>query len=332
MNPVAEGLTGYPLQEAIGRPLTMVFRIVSEDTRQAVESPVEKIKRLGVVVGLANHTILQAKDGTEIHIDDSGAPIRNEDGELTGIVLVFRDINERRVAERERDRVTEQLDQVLECTTDGVISVDRNWRITYANAPAKAIVAPIDIFSGKGFWDSFPAAVYEGSPYVEHYNRAMHEGSAGQFEAHYTDPLNIWVQVNVRPSRDGIVIFFRDVTEEKLAANALRETAEALKASEEELRWTIKLSAQIPWTADLEGRILDFGDSWLVATGLTREQALGDGWSQVPHPEDTPRRPGGMPCSQASHTTLNTGSGLRRGNTVGCVPVPYHVRMTPGKL
>jgi PAS domain S-box-containing protein len=289
MNPVAEGLTGYPLQEAIGRPLTMVFRIVSEDTRQAVESPVEKVKRLGVVVGLANHTILQAKDGTEIHIDDSGAPIRNEDGELTGIVLVFRDINERRVAERERDRVTEQLDQVLECTTDGVISVDRNWRITYANAPAKAIVAPIDILSGKGFWDSFPAAVYEGSPYVEHYNRAMHEGSAGQFEAHYTDPLNIWVQVNVRPSRDGIVIFFRDVTEEKLAANALRETAEALKASEEELRWTIKLSAQIPWTADLEGRILDFGDSWLVATGLTREQALGDGWSQVPHPEDTPR-------------------------------------------
>jgi PAS domain S-box-containing protein len=289
MNPIAEALTGCTLDEASGQPLTAVFRVVREDTRQAVESPVEKVKRLGTVVGLANHTILKAKDGKETHIDDSGAPIRNEEGELTGIVLVFRDINERRVAERERDRVTEQLNQVLECTTDAIISVDRNWRITYANAPAKTTVAPIDIFPGKGFWESFPAAVYEGSPYVEHYNRAMYEGSAGEFEAHYTDPLNIWVQVNVRPSRDGIVIFFRDVTEEKLAANALRETTEALKASEEELRWTIELSAQIPWTADVEGRILDFSDNWLTLTGLTREDALRDGWSQVPHPDDRPR-------------------------------------------
>src|SRR5271163_632494 len=168
MNPIAEALTGCTLDEAVGQPLTAVFRIVREDTRQAVESPVEKVKRLGTVVGLANHTILRAKDGRETHIDDSGAPIRNEEGELTGIVLVFRDINERRVAERERDRVTEQLNQVLESTTDAIISVDRNWRITYTNAPARSIVAPIDIFAGKGFWESFPAAVYEGSPYVEH--------------------------------------------------------------------------------------------------------------------------------------------------------------------
>jgi PAS domain S-box-containing protein len=289
MNPIAEALTGWTLEEATGHPLVTVFRIVSESTRQVVESPVEKVKRLGAVVGLANHTILKAKDGTEIHIDDSGAPIRNDEGDLTGIVLVFRDINERRAAERERDRVTEQLNQVLESTTDAIISVDRNWRITYANAPAKAIVAPIDIFPGKGFWESFPASVYEGSPYVEHYNRAMHDGRAGRFEAHYTDPLNIWVQVNVRPSRDGLVIFFRDVTEEKQGANALRAAAEALQASEEELRWTIELSPQIPWTADVDGRVLDFADSWLELTGLTREQALGDGWLQAPHPDDVPR-------------------------------------------
>ena len=289
MNPIAEALTGWSLDEAVGQPLTNVFRIISEETRQTVESPVEKVKRLGNVVGLANHTILTAKNGTEIHIDDSGAPIRNDEGQLTGIVLVFRDINERRVAERERDAVAEQLDQVLESTTDAIISVDLNWRITYTNAPARSIVAPIDILAGKLFWESFPAAVYEGSPYVEHYNRAMYEGVAGQFEAHYTDPLNIWVQVNVRPSRDGIVIFFRDVTEEKLAANALRATAEALQATEEELRWTIKLSAQIPWTANAEGRIIDFSDSWLELTGLTREEARGEGWMQAPHPEDTPR-------------------------------------------
>ena len=166
VNPIAEALTGWTLEEALGHPLTSVFRIVSEDTRQVVENPVEKVKRLGNVVGLANHTILKAKDGTEIHIDDSGAPIRNDEGQLTGVVLVFRDINQRRMAERERDAVAEQLDQVLESTTDAIISVDRNWRITYTNAPARSIVAPIDILAGKGFWESFPAAVYEGSPYV----------------------------------------------------------------------------------------------------------------------------------------------------------------------
>ena len=288
LNPIAESLTGWTFAEAAGQPLTDVFRIVSEETREILESPAEKVRRLGAIVGLANHTILIARDGTETHIDDSGAPIRNDEGELTGIVLVFRDINQRRAVERERDAITDRLDQVLESTTDAIISVDRNWRITYTNAPARAVVAPIDIYPGKGFWESFPAAVYEGSIYVEQYNRAMHHGIAGQFEAHYTGPLNIWVQVKVQPAANGIVIFFRDVTEEKRASIVLQEAAEALRASEAELRCTIELSPQIPWTADIDGRILDFGDSWLSLTGLTRAEALGDGWTQVPHPDDRP--------------------------------------------
>src|ERR1700722_5073816 len=282
INFVAEALTGWTHKQAIGRALAEVFRVFSEETREMIESPVEKVKRLGSIVGLANHTILKARDGREIHIDDSGAPIRDEEGTLTGIVLVFRDINQRRAAERERDAVAEQLKQVMESTTDAIISVDRNWRIAFTNAPARAIVAPIELVTGQSFWNHFPAAVYEGSPYVEHYNRAMYGEIAGEFEAHYTGPLNKWVQVNARPARNGIVIFFRDVTQEKLAANELKKTAEALKASEEELRWTIELSPQIPWVADPEGHILYFSDSWLELTGLTREQALGDGWTQAP--------------------------------------------------
>jgi PAS domain S-box-containing protein len=289
INFVAEALTGWTHEQAIGRALAEVFRVFSEETREMIESPVEKVKRLGSIVGLANHTILKARDGREIHIDDSGAPIRDEEGTLTGIVLVFRDINQRRAAERERDAVAEQLKQVMESTTDAIISVDRNWRIAFTNAPARAIVAPIELVTGQSFWNHFPAAVYEGSPYGEHCNRAMYEEIAGQFEAHYTGPLNKWVQVNVRPARNGIVIFFRDVTQEKLAASELQQAAEALKASEEELRWTIQLSPQIPWVADPEGHILYFSDSWLELTGLTREQALGDGWTQAPHPDDVPR-------------------------------------------
>lgn len=92
MNPVAEQLTGWREAEARGRSLHEVFAIVNETTRQTVESPVAKVQRLGKVVGLANHTVLIRRDGSEIAIDDSGAPIRNEAGELVGVVMVFRDV------------------------------------------------------------------------------------------------------------------------------------------------------------------------------------------------------------------------------------------------
>jgi PAS domain S-box-containing protein len=100
LNAVAEKLTGWSSAEAVGRPLEEVFRIVNERTRHTVENPVAKVLREGKVVGLANHTILIARDGKEIAIDDSAAPIRNDRGDILGVVLVFRDIAERRAAEK----------------------------------------------------------------------------------------------------------------------------------------------------------------------------------------------------------------------------------------
>jgi PAS domain S-box-containing protein len=102
MNKVAESLTGWKQEEAEEKHLHEIFRIVNEQTRQKVESPLERVLRDGKVVGLANHTILIAKDGTERPIDDSGAPIKKPTGEITGAVLVFRDISERRLAEERR--------------------------------------------------------------------------------------------------------------------------------------------------------------------------------------------------------------------------------------
>jgi PAS domain S-box-containing protein len=92
MNPVAQELTGWLESQARNQPLDEVFPIVNEGTRQPVENPVTKVQRLNRIVGIANHTLLIRKDGSEIAIDDSGAPIRNEAGELTGIVMVFRDV------------------------------------------------------------------------------------------------------------------------------------------------------------------------------------------------------------------------------------------------
>jgi PAS domain S-box-containing protein len=99
MNLVAEQLTGWQEAEARGVTLHDVFPIFNEDTRAVVENPVDKVRRLGTVVGLANHTFLVSKNGNEICIDDSGAPIRDSAGKMIGVVLVFRDITERRMSE-----------------------------------------------------------------------------------------------------------------------------------------------------------------------------------------------------------------------------------------
>ncbi|HEX4641498.1 MAG TPA: PAS domain S-box protein, partial [Chthoniobacterales bacterium] len=106
VNSEAERLTGWKSAEAARCALPEVFRIINEQTRETVENPVEKVLRLGTVVGLANHTVLIRKDGREIPIDDSGAPIRLPNGLFFGVVLVFRDFTERKKAEmvlRERE-------------------------------------------------------------------------------------------------------------------------------------------------------------------------------------------------------------------------------------
>ena len=107
MNPVAEALTGSSSADAIGRSVSDVFKIVSEETREPVASPLEVVLATRTTQGLANHAVLIAKDGTERPIDDSAAPIRTADGGLLGAVMVFRDISSRRAGER---RLREALD------------------------------------------------------------------------------------------------------------------------------------------------------------------------------------------------------------------------------
>jgi PAS domain S-box-containing protein len=123
MNAVAEKLTGWTLADATGRPLPEVFRIINEESRRTVESPVEKVMREGQIVGLANHTLLIARDGTERPIDDSGAPVRDADGEIVGVILVFRDVTERRHAEEAQHFILE-ASKVLVSTLDYEVTLN----------------------------------------------------------------------------------------------------------------------------------------------------------------------------------------------------------------
>jgi PAS domain S-box-containing protein len=135
LNPVAQELTGWPPQEAAGQPLECVFRIINEQTRKPVQNPVRRVLRDGVVVGLANHTVLLTRDGREMPIDDSAAPIRGEGGMVAGVVLVFRDVTEARRAVEARLR----LAAIVESSEDAIIGKDLSGIVTSWNEGAERL-------------------------------------------------------------------------------------------------------------------------------------------------------------------------------------------------
>jgi PAS domain S-box-containing protein len=99
LNEVAAKLTGWSFTEVQNQPCAKVFNIINESTRAAVESPVDKVLRQGTIIGLANHTLLIRRDGSEVPIDDSGAPIKEADGTVRGVVLIFRDFSNHKAAQ-----------------------------------------------------------------------------------------------------------------------------------------------------------------------------------------------------------------------------------------
>jgi PAS domain S-box-containing protein len=116
-----------------------VFYIVNEKTRKAVESPAIRALREGVIVGLANHTVLIRKDGKERPIDDSAAPIRDAQGHVLGCVLVFRDITERRRAEQELADEKARLESIVNHAIDGIIAIDENGTVDAFNPAAERV-------------------------------------------------------------------------------------------------------------------------------------------------------------------------------------------------
>ena len=276
LNPAAQALTGWLSDEAAGRPLSEVFRIVNETTGEPVESPLVRVLRDGVTVGLANHTVLVGRDGRRCPIDDSGAPIRDARGGIIGAVLVFRGIAERRAAEHEREGLLEReqaarveaevarvrLATTLESIVDGFCAFDREWRYTYVNARAAEMLgrAPEDLL-GTVVWEEYPAAI--DSPLYRSAHRAVAEGVPTRVE-YLSSVLGRWLEVYAYPSADGVALYFQDVTERV-------QVEQALRASEARLRRVLDTSLVGIITWDLAGGIEDANDAFLAMLGYDRD-------------------------------------------------------------
>ncbi len=141
MNNIAETLTGWTLSEASQKSAEKVFNIINERTRKKVDNPVFKVLKKGMIMGLANHTILVKKDGTEIPVDDSGAPIRDEEGKIMGVVLVFRDISERKEAERQ----IEHLALFPKENPNPTLEVNASGKITFANQAVQKVLKDLHL-------------------------------------------------------------------------------------------------------------------------------------------------------------------------------------------
>jgi PAS domain S-box-containing protein len=235
LNPVARRLTGWTQEEAKDRPLEEVFVIINEERRTKVESPVARVLREGCVVGLANHTILIAKDGSEQPIDDSGAPIRGDDGSISGVVLCFRDVTERTRADREKAR----LAALVESSEDAIIGTGLDGTILSWNRGAARIFG-------------YAAEEVVGSPVATLFRPYRPEEISGLFEAlrrgervvqtetewRCADGRGLDVSLAVSPIKDpegrpfGVSIIARDVTERRRVEEELRAAKEAAEAAD----------------------------------------------------------------------------------------------------
>ena len=271
LNGEAERLTGWTSREAEGHPLADVFHIINEQTRQPVEDPVEKVLRLGTVMGLANHTILIAKDGRETPIDDSGAPIRHSDGAVQGVVLVFRDFTEQKQTEKSLAR----LAAIVESSDDAIVSKDLNGVIQTWNAGAERLFGyraeevvgqPITLLLP-------PERIQEEEQILERLLR-------GQRVEHLETVrvtkdgrrMDVSVTVSSVKGQDGRIIgaskIVRDITERKRADEATRQ-------AKEDWEQTFNTVPEFIAVLDDQHRIVRVNRPMAERLGATTEQCVG---------------------------------------------------------
>ena len=242
MNPAAELLTGWPAAQAQGRPLAEVFRIVKRESREPALDPILRVLASGAVVALANDTVLLSREGAEYQIADSAAPIRDQTGQMVGMVLVFSDISERYRAEqtlRANAEVLRLRDRALAEISQGVLMTDAQGRITYVNPGFERLTgyAESEVL---GRTAKFLQGAATSQDTLADISRAVRAGQGfhGEILNYHKDGAVLWVALDISPLRDeqgaltGFVGAQRDINERKQAEAAHARLEAQLRESQ----------------------------------------------------------------------------------------------------
>jgi len=285
LNAMAESLTGWTLSDAQGQALNTVFRIVNEETRRPVEDPAARALREGIVVGLANHTVLIRKDGSERPIDDSAAPIRNEDGVVSGCVLIFRDVTETRSREHERASqllAARVLASIVESSDDAIIGKSLQGVIQSWNAAAERLFG-------------YPAAEAVGRHIsliippdrLAEEDQIIASLKAGQRIDHFEtervrkDGQRLVISLTVSPIKDdagrvvGASKIVRDVTRQRQAEERERQLLAEAAAANAKFQAFFEQGPLFAGIMAVDGTLLDANRLSWEGCGYTKEQVVG---------------------------------------------------------
>lgn len=245
MNQVAEQLTGWRMSESRGRPLAEVFRIVDEETRESRKDPVRLVLAEMRVIALSNHTLLVARDGTERAIADSAAPIRNDRGEIIGVVLVFQDVTEQQEARRALQQSEARSSAILESALDAIVTSNEEGEIVEWNPAAERIFRySREEVIGRQMADliippQWRERHHQGMARYRATGEAHVLGRRIEIQAMRKGGEEFMVELAItRLSAEGPAMFtahVRDITERKRAEQALREAQEKLNRHAESL-------------------------------------------------------------------------------------------------
>jgi PAS domain S-box-containing protein len=288
LNPVAEKLTGWLQKEANGRPLAEIFNIINEDSRQPAENPVHKVLKTGAIQGLANHTALISRDGTEISIEDSAAPIRDHRGNFAGAIMVFHDVTVQRRAERALRASEARMRAIFRHTAIGIALADQSGRFEECNPAICEILGySADELRHRAFFDlSHP----EDQPAVQEKVRQLLQGATDHFALEHRhirkDGQVIWGNSTVTVLRrdDGgpaqFIVIVENVTERRKNAETRARLAAVVESSDDAII-----------TKNLDGIITSWNPGAKIVFGYDAHETIGKSVTMLIPPDQQDEEP-----------------------------------------
>jgi PAS domain S-box-containing protein len=285
LNPLAEKLTGWTRAEAIGQPVEKVFQIINQETRKPAMVPIKETLAHGTIQGLANHTILIARDGSECAIADSCAPIRNRNGEVIGAVLVFRDVTEEYAAQQALRDGAMQIQAILNTVVDGIITVRSSGSILQtANLAAERMFGYTkEELAGQKFSLLIPELETSQSNEALDYYRATDEDYAigigreavGRRKDKSLFPLEMAVGEMWLGDQRHFTGILRDITARKQVEAQQKTLDQRLRDQWFYTRSLIESNIDAIMTTDPVGIITDVNKQMELLTGCTRDELIG---------------------------------------------------------